>query len=403
MAISRMSKRFALALLAPLELVLLPVLTALCAVARLVPKRIVVGLGPEPLVNNIYHKRALERQGYMAETFVHTVYFTTRAFDVRADGLFRSPLFQPVRWFYLFIRAVFRYQALYIYFSGGPLHPTAWLWRLEPHLLHLAGVKLVVMPYGADVQDLSRCPNPHFKHAMSRDYPGHRHRSRKIARRIDLWTRHADHIIAGCDWVDYLYYWDTLMLAHFSIDVEEWTPPAPEPADPASPLQILHAPNHRHIKGTQHLIEAVEALKQEGVAVDLEILEGVPNDEIRRAIARADIVVDQLIIGWYAMFAIEAMAMGKPLLCYLRPDLKRFYEGAGLVEPDEIPIVECSTVTVKETIRRLALHRETLPEIGRRCRRYVVKHHSLDHVGRVFTAANRSMGLAAGGRTAETT
>jgi len=401
MALSPTSKRIALTLLAPVELLLLPILAALCAVARLVPKRVDVGLGPEPLVNNVYHKRALQRQGYTAETFVHTVYFTTGAFDVRAALLFRLSLLQPVRWFYLFIRAVFRYRALYIYFSGGPLFPTAWLWRLEPLLYHIAGVKVVVLPYGADVQDLSRCPNPHFKHAMSHDYPGHRHQGRKIAKRIDMWTRHADHIVGGCDWVDYLYYWDTLMLAHFSIDVDEWTPPADRRAEPGEPLRVLHAPNHRHIKGTQHLIEAVEALKQEGVAVDLVILEGVPNDEIRRAIARTDIVVDQLIIGWYAMFAIEAMAMGKPLLCYLRPDLKRFYECAGLVEPDEIPIVECSTVTVEETLRRLALHRETLPEIGRRSREYVVKHHSLEHVGSVFAAANRAMGLAARARPAE--
>jgi len=90
MALSRMSKRVALALLAPVELVLLPVLAALCAVARLVPKRVDVGLGPEPLVNNVYHKRALQRQGYTAETFVHTVYFTTSAFDVRADLIPKS-------------------------------------------------------------------------------------------------------------------------------------------------------------------------------------------------------------------------------------------------------------------------------------------------------------------------
>jgi glycosyltransferase involved in cell wall biosynthesis len=385
-------------LMAPMELALLPVLAVASAVARLWPKRVDVGLGPEPLVNNVYHKRALERHGYTAETFVHTVYFTTDAFDVRADLLFRSALLQPVRWFYLFLRAVFRYRALYIYFSGGPLFPTAWVWRLEPHLLHLAGVKVLVLPYGADVQDLSRCPNPHFKHAMSRDYPGHRHQGRKIARRIDLWTRHADHVIGGCDWVDYLYYWDTLMLAHFSIDVEEWTPADPRPTVPDAPLRILHAPNHRHIKGTQHLVEAVEALNQDGVAVDLEILEGVPNAEVHRAIARADIVVDQLIIGWYAMFAIEAMAMGKPLLCYLRPDLKQFYETAGLVRPGEIPIVECSTVTVRETVRHLALSRETLADIGRRSREYVLAHHSLAHVGRVFAEANRAMGLAGAAR-----
>ena len=37
---------------------------------------------------------------------------------------------------------------------------------------------------------------------------------------IDRWTTHSDHVISGCDWVDYMHHWDTLMSAHFSIDIE---------------------------------------------------------------------------------------------------------------------------------------------------------------------------------------
>ena len=32
----------------------------------------------------------------------------------------------------------------------------------------------------------------------------------------------------------------------------------------------------------------------------------------------ADIVVDQLLAGWYGGFAVEAMALGKPVIAYLR-------------------------------------------------------------------------------------
>ena len=31
------------------------------------------------------------------------------------------------------------------------------------------------------------------------------------------------HIIGGCEWVDYMYHWNTLMVAHFSFDLNKIT------------------------------------------------------------------------------------------------------------------------------------------------------------------------------------
>ena len=44
-----------------------------------------VGLGPEPLLNHLSHKKALESCGYRAETFVDSVSYITGEFDIRAD------------------------------------------------------------------------------------------------------------------------------------------------------------------------------------------------------------------------------------------------------------------------------------------------------------------------------
>jgi hypothetical protein len=261
----------------------------------------------------------------------------------------------------------------------------------------LAKVKVVMMAYGGDVQELSHSPNLLFKDAMARDYPNHRLNRRRIAACIDLWTRWADHIIGGCEWVDYLYYWDTLTLAHFSIYVDRWRP-SDEQVSHSAPtnqrkLRILHAPNHRAIKGTQFFIDAVNELVAEGLDIELVILERAPNHKVREVMASVDIVADQLIIGWYAMFALEAMAMEKPVLCYLRSDLETLYIAAGLVGMNEIPIVRCSPFTVKEHIRELALHRDQLCDIGKRSREFVIKHHSTQAVGKVFDSIHRSIGV----------
>lgn len=395
-------------ILSAVEMAALPVLFVVAWVAKRRDKPIDVGLGPEPLINNIYHKRALVARGYRAETFVSSVSFITGAFDVRADRMLawlpsivlRAHLVSLL----LAVRVLWRYRAIYISFNGGPLGSgTLWLWRFEPKLLRAGGVRSLILPYGSDVQDMQLSPNLHFKHAKSQDYPTDRRRIGTVKRQVRLWTRQATHIIGGCEWVDYMGHWDTLMLAHFSIDTTWWSDEAPAAPVVDRPLRILHAPNHRTIKGTRFFIEAVEQLRAEGCPVELILLERVPNDRVRDTIRSADVIADQLIVGWYAMFALEGMAMCKPVLCYLRPDLKALYERAGLIAPGEIPIVECSPETVKAAIRDLVERRSELPALGRRSREYALRHHSLDAIGAVFDRINRKMGVDPKGAAAGST
>jgi glycosyltransferase involved in cell wall biosynthesis len=378
------------------ELLLLPVLLPVTLLARFSLKNTHIGLGPEPLINNIYHKKALQKYGYTAQTFVNDVYYITHEFDVRADRWIKNEnlrrLVLPV---FLFVYSIFKYQCLYIYFNGGALGlGSLFLWRVEPFLYKISNTKIVVMPYGSDVQDTTRSNNLMFKDALNHDYPHQRLRRPRISGQIDLWTKWADHVISGCEWVDYMYYWDTLMIAHFSIEIEPEPPPAISySGQNKKTLRILHAPNHQAIKGTRYIVKAVNELREEGFDIELLTLQRVPNSQIRDLIASVDIVVDQLVVGWYAMFAIEAMAAGKSVLCYLREDLKQLYLFAGLLEPDEIPIINCSFATVKEQIRELALHPERLVEIGQKSRNYVIKHHSVTAVGKVFDQINRSINL----------
>ena len=361
-------------------------------ISRLVPKRFDIGLGPEPLINNIYHKRALESHGYTAETFVDQVWFITSDFDYRGDLKFGG-LLALIRPYALCVRALFRYRCLYIYFNGGPLMSAPLAWRAEPSLLRVAGVRVVVMPYGGDVQVMSRSKNLPFRHAKAVDYPESRFRERRVEQQIDLWTTHADHVISGVEWVDYMYFWDTLMLGHFSIDPDSWESAAtPRPVD--GTLRIFHAPNHRAIKGSDHFIRAVEELRAEGVDVELVMRERVPNEVIRQTMGEVDAVADQLIVGWYAMFALEAMAMGKPVLCYLRKDLLDLYEAEGLLGHGEMPILNCDPLSVKETIRSLAADRSQLAGIAERGKAYVRKHHSIEAIGGVFDRINREVGIA---------
>jgi glycosyltransferase involved in cell wall biosynthesis len=244
------------------------------------------------------------------------------------------------------------------------------------------------MPYGSDVQELSRCINVLFKHALSKDYPDLYKWDRRIRKKIELWSRNADHIIGGCEWVDYLLYWDTLLPGHFSIDTEIWSPGKPD-VETGESLRIIHAPNHRHIKGTKFLIEAVNDLNREGYKIDLVLLEKMPNSKVREEMQKADLVADQFIMGWYAMFAIEGMAMAKPVLCYLRDDLIALYSTFGQCR--DIPIINTPILGIKDNIKWVYENRKISREIGLKGREYVMRTHSLQHVGSIFDQIYKSM------------
>lgn len=374
------------------DIVLFLPLLVITALSRLAPRPVDVGLGPLPTINSRYHKQCLERFGYRCETFVYHTWYFTADFDVMLNKFCPRALGPYVS----YVFCLFRYKCLYIYFTGGPLGFTTLLARCEPFLLQLAGIKTVIMPFGADVHVLTRAKNKLMIHAYTKDYPGFRHAKARTAALIDVWTHGADHIISGCDWVDFMYYWDTLILAHFAIDtdvfkVAETRGPLDEPC---SPLRLIHAPNHRNLKGTGHILKAVEELQEEGVAVELSVVEGVPNAQVPDLIQAADVVVDQLVLGWYAMFALEGMALGKPVVCHVRSDFLDLYIGAGLLEPGELPVVDASIHTIKKTLQHLAsLPRRELRDIGQRSRAFVEKHHSIDAVGAMFDRINRGLGL----------
>jgi len=97
----------------------------------------------------------------------------------------------------------------------------------------------------------------------------------------------------------------------------------------------------------------------------------VPHAQVKALIAECDIVVDQLLIGWYGAVAVEAMALGKPVLCYLREeDLKRFVPFR-----DRIPIVRTTKETLADDLRTLLGDTARGSELGVAGRRFVEECH----------------------------
>ena len=70
----------------------------------------------------------------------------------------------------------------------------------------------------------------------------------------------------------------------------------------------------------RHVEEAVGRLRAEDLKVELVLVENMTHDRARLAYADADIAVDQLYAGWYGGFAVEAMALGLPVIAHIRDE-----------------------------------------------------------------------------------
>ena len=153
-----------------------------------------------------------------------------------------------------------------------------------------------------------------------------------------------------------------------AIDLDEW-PELPPRTRTDENLVVLHAPSDPIIKGTVYLERAITALQSAGYPVELRLLQRRPHSEIRRAFSEADIVVDQLLFGWYGNFSIEAMACSRPVVSYMRDDLTAL---AGYAPP----ILSATPSTIQSVLAELvenAAVRRALAEAGRE---YVSRIHS---------------------------
>ena len=346
--------------------------------------------GTIPLINMKYHSLAMQRLGYESMTVVEGVYsiHAREDYDVlTSEVVDQAPIGQRlprtvrrlIEPYVTFGWALRNFDIFTIYSNGRTLRETPLRYR-ELQLLHRAGKKVVLLAYGSDVQVMSRFRGLPFKHAMCMDYPEFTRHEAETLRSMEYCVAHADHVVSGVDWVDYMPRWDTLNAGHFAIDIAEFTPaPEPDERDPRRPVVVFHAPNHRELKGTRFLIAACEELKAEGEPIELRLAEKVPNTEVRRQLAEADIVADQFIVGWYAFFAIEAMATAKPVLCFLRPDLLELYTLFSFA--GECPLVNAPPLEIKERLRELIHDAERRRWLGLAGRRYVEEHHSLEAVG----------------------
>jgi len=135
-------------------------------------------------------------------------------------------------------------------------------------------------------------------------------------------------------------------------------------------ILICHAPTNREIKSTAVLLKAVKRLQDEGLPVDLDLIEHRPWAECLERKARADIYFDQVILG-YGCNALEAWGMGIPVVAGAADDtLDEMERRFGV-----LPFYHATEETIYDALREMVESPELRKRYGQIGHDYVRKYH----------------------------
>lgn len=242
-------------------------------------------------------------------------------------------------------------------------------------LLNELNKKVFMQHWGSDVRMYSKAvkSNPYIKVKDSDE--------ERIRRKLEFISKQISHcIVSDYELHDYVKdFYNNVHIIRQAIDLEKYK----VKNNKNNKLLIVHAPSSPEIKGTKHILEAIEELKQK-YDFDFKLVQGMAHEEAKKVYQKADIIIDQILCGSYGLFSIEAMAMGKPVICWISEHIKETY-------PEELPIISANPDNIKEKIEYMINNRDMLNEIGQAGRKYVEKYHDMNVISKELLDLYRSV------------
>ncbi|PKR86804.1 glycosyltransferase [Heyndrickxia camelliae] len=190
----------------------------------------------------------------------------------------------------------------------------------------------------------------------------------QIQNRLNILTENISHCIVP-DMELYQYvknYYENVYVIPSMINVDSYVPSIQKQSS-HSPLLIVHAPTSPFIKGTPYILKAIETLKCD-YQFDFQLIQGMSHTDAKKLYQKADLIIDQLHIGSYGLLAVEAMAMGKPVICWISPFMREHY-------PSDLPIISANPDTITNVLENILKNQDLLQELGLKGRKYIEKHH----------------------------
>jgi glycosyltransferase involved in cell wall biosynthesis len=319
--------------------------------------------------------------GLRSSSLVFNTYYITRSFDINlfvfeaAVRLTRNG--HALRSFRRIVLAwaLLKFDVFHYFYDRG-LMISDGRYGINPEELQLlfdSGKRLYTYAYGADVRSREitlrlgepnicrECPQPgRYCICKTEDLNSSLERlDGRVTARLAMGDMLS--YVPGCR---NMHYWP-LDLTRFKAE-----PPLYRPGDT---LRVAHAPNHGHFKGTRFLMEAIERLRGEGQPIELVSIQGVPNKKVLELFRTSHLIADQFIAGFHGYTALEAMALARPVLCFLRND-------DMMIDPATCPIINVGPEHVYNILKKCLEGEIDLARLGKQGRAYVDRYYSIEAV-----------------------
>jgi hypothetical protein len=292
---------------------------------------------------------ALQERGHFARGFnFFTTYLDYKDFLLNTDAFEMGRMFED---------AARRFD-LFHYHYGLSVFPRF----RDLELLRSIGKPIVMHHWGSDVRMASvvGSRNPYVYTADSPPEDEIRGSLQTLGRYV------SDAIVQDHEVLPYVKpYYRRVHVVPLAIDLARFPVQYPSETE-ANPL-ILHAPTNKEFKGTADVERAISELQ--GLYPFRYVrIENMSHEEAVRMYRDADIVIDQVRCGSYGLFSVEAMAYGKPVIAYIRPDLAETFG-------PRLPIVSANPDTLRDALEGLLRSPGKRRQLGIAGRKYAEERH----------------------------
>jgi len=131
---------------------------------------------------------------------------------------------------------------------------------------------------------------------------------------------------------------------------------------------VVHSPTAPIGKGTAAVLREIEQLKAHH-NLDFRLIQGMSRRQAVGLVKKADIFLDQFVSGDFGSAALEAMAMGKPVVSYIKPSVAAQYHPS-------LPVVQATQDNLAHVLGQLLQNPTRRQNLGQQGRAYVEKHHN---------------------------
>lgn len=283
----------------------------------------------------------------------------------------------PVKWLYnklTFARTVQKWirWADVVHYTWTPIYPSG----RDVSFANKLGKKIFVEWVGSDIRNPEHLMsiNKYYKQAFKNGYEYADFESKEQSvKNQSLFAKNNATPLLCAEMKLHIdpKYFKEVQLIYQRINVKDFTPHYPA-LDNKRPL-IIHSPTAKVGKGSNIIIPIIEDL-QKHYEFDFLLLHDMSRTEVLETMEKADVFLDQIICGCYGMASMEAMSYGKPVMCYIMPEVF----AAGLSQ--ECPVINTNPDNLKEQLIRIITDATLRNDIGKKSRAYAEKFHDAESI-----------------------